>query len=158
MELRVGNGVDVHQLVDGRACIIGGVQIPYQKGLLGHSDADVLIHSLIDALLGACGLGVIGEHFPDTDLSYAGISSLILLERCCSKMIGFRLVNADVTVIAQAPKLAPYFEKMKVKIADAIGCSVDRINIKATTTEHLGFAGRGEGIASVATVLVEKEI
>lgn len=152
MQARVGIGYDVHQLVAGRPLIIGGVTIPYEQGLSGHSDADVLIHAICDAILGALGLGDIGRHFPDTDPAYNGISSLILLERVmqqCQRQ-GYCIGNVDSIIIAQRPKLSPYIETMRQTLADALHTAPDNVNVKATTTETLGFAGRGEGIAAQA--------
>lgn len=149
---RIGNGYDVHRLVEGRALIMGGVPIPYEKGLLGHSDADVLVHAIMDALLGACGERDIGKHFPDTDNSYKGISSLKLLEKVKEiiEQKGYAVGNIDSIIVAQAPKMAPHIEYMKQNIAETLGIDVETVNIKATTTEGLGFAGQGEGIASYA--------
>lgn len=157
--LRIGHGYDVHQLTSGRKLILGGVEIPHTVGLLGHSDADVLVHALMDALLGAAALGDIGQHFPDTDAAYEGISSIRLLERVASLLDekGYRTVNADITVIAQKPKLAPYLPLMTEKIAAALGIMPEQLNIKATTEEHLGFTGRLEGISAHAVALIEKE-
>ena len=157
--MRIGHGYDVHRLVPGRKLILGGVEIPWEYGLLGHSDADVLIHALMDALLGAAGLGDIGKAFPDTDPAYAGISSMILLERVRGMLEkgNWRLVNADITVIAQRPKLSPYLEQMKSVLADAMCADWDQLNIKATTEEGLGFTGSGEGIAAHAVVLIENQ-
>lgn len=155
--VRIGHGYDVHRLTEGRKCIIGGVDIPYDKGLLGHSDADVLLHALSDALLGAAALGDIGKHFPDTDPAYKGISSMVLLSRVYSLLQskGYSVVNADITVIAQAPKLAPHIPAIRENIASCLGTDVDRINVKATTEEGLGFTGSGEGIACHAVCLIE---
>ena len=152
--LRVGIGYDVHRLVDERKLILGGVTIPFEKGLLGHSDADVLTHAICDAILGALRLGDIGKHFPDNDPSYEGISSMILLGKVMELMKerGYRLGNLDAVVIAQRPKLRPYIEEMQQRLADALQSSPERVNVKATTTEGLGFAGTGEGIASQAVV------
>ena len=150
--MRVGLGYDVHKLVEGRDLIIGGVQIPYEKGLLGHSDADVLLHAIMDALLGAAALGDIGKHFPDTDPKYKGISSIKLLEYV-RELIDDELYvvgNIDATIIAQRPKMAPYIEQMKKNVADALAIEVSQVNIKATTEEGLGFTGSGEGISSQA--------
>lgn len=147
--MRIGIGYDVHQLVPGRKLILGGVEIPYEKGLLGHSDADVLAHAIMDALLGAAGMGDIGRHFPDTDPAYAGANSLELLKQV-HHLIGERGYcpnNIDAVIIAQQPKLAPYMDAMQQRIAEAMEMTRDRVNIKATTTESLGFEGRGEGIA-----------
>ncbi len=157
--MRIGHGYDVHRLCEGRKLIIGGVDIPYEKGLLGHSDADVLVHALMDAMLGALALGDIGKLFPDTDESYAGADSIELL-KAVSKRIeaqGYVLSNADCTIIAQRPKMAPHIEKMRSNIADAVGVDVTQISVKATTEEHLGFTGEGLGIAAHAVVLLEKE-
>lgn len=153
---RVGNGYDVHELVEGRRLILGGIDIPFEKGLLGHSDADVLVHALMDALCGAVVLGDIGKLFPDTDPAYKGISSLILLSRVAEKVekMGWILGNADIIVCAQRPKLAPYIVEMRQKLAEVMRCNIDQISIKATTTEKLGFVGREEGMASYATVLL----
>ena len=151
-------GYDVHRLVENRKLILGGVEIPYEKGLLGHSDADVLLHAIMDALLGAAALGDIGKHFPDTDPAYKGISSILLLEhvgRLLEKE-GIRIGNIDATVIAQRPKLAPYIMNMRENIAKALSIDIDQINVKATTEEGLGFTGEGLGIASNAICLVEK--
>ena len=154
--MRIGNGFDVHALTTGRKLIIGGVMIPHETGLAGHSDADVLTHAIMDALLGAAGLGDIGRHFPDTDPAFENISSLILLERVESQLKNLRLVidYVDCVVIAERPKLAPYLEEMKHKLAQGMQIPVSRINIKATTTEKLGFTGRKEGIAAQAVVLL----
>ena len=159
VDYRVGNGYDVHRLVEDRSLIIGGVTIPYEKGLLGHSDADVLIHAIMDALLGAAAMGDIGQHFPDNDPQYEGISSLLLLEKTASllKESGWSVGNIDATIIAQKPKMAPHIEKMRQNIASVLNIGQDRINIKATTEEGLGFTGRGEGIASQAAALIYKE-
>ena len=157
--MRIGNGYDVHRLVEGRKLILGGVEIPYAKGLLGHSDADVLLHALSDAILGAIGEGDIGRHFPDTDPAYKGADSIKLLRHVMdlADAKGFRIGNVDVTVVAQRPKLAPFIQQMRGNIARALYTEVDRVNVKATTTEELGFAGRGEGIASYAVALLEKK-
>jgi len=157
--IRVGQGFDVHQLTEGRACIIGGVTIPYEKGLLGHSDADVLLHAVSDAVLGALALGDIGKHFPDTDEAYKDADSVKLLERVwtLAKERGYRLSNADATIIAQAPKMAPYIPAMVDVIARTLEANADQVNVKATTSERLGFTGRGEGIAAQAVVLLVKE-
>ena len=155
--MRVGLGYDVHKLVEGRDLIIGGVQIPYEKGLLGHSDADVLLHAIMDALLGAAALGDIGKHFPDTDSKYKGISSIKLLEYV-RELIDDELYvvgNIDATIIAQRPKMAPYIEQMKKNIADALAIEVSQVNIKATTEEGLGFTGSGEGISAQAIASLE---
>ena len=158
--LRIGQGYDVHQLVEGRKLILGGVEIPFEKGLLGHSDADVLLHALMDALLGAAGLGDIGKLFPDTDPRYKGISSLELLRQVAAALeaAGYGLVNADVTLLAQAPKIAPYREVMRANIAGALGVDeLERISVKATTEEGLGFTGDGSGMAAQAIALLEKK-
>ena len=155
--MRVGLGYDVHKLVEGRDLIIGGVQIPYEKGLLGHSDADVLLHAIMDALLGAAALGDIGKHFPDTDSKYTGISSIKLLEYV-RELIDDELYvvgNIDATIIAQRPKMAPYIEQMKKNVADALAIEVSQVNIKATTEEGLGFTGSGEGISAQAIASLE---
>ena len=156
--MRIGHGYDVHRLVECRDLILGGVQIPYEKGLLGHSDADVLLHAVSDALLGAAALGGIGKHFPDTDPAYKGADSLKLLEIVAQRVknAGFSVSNVDVTMIAQAPKLRPYIDTMRQNIANAIGVTVDRVNVKATTEEHLGFTGTGEGMACHAVCLLEE--
>ncbi|CAM3976953.1 2-C-methyl-D-erythritol 2,4-cyclodiphosphate synthase [Cohnella lubricantis] len=152
--IRVGQGFDVHQLTEGRDCIIGGVKIPYEKGLLGHSDADVLLHAISDAVLGALALGDIGKHFPDTDPAFKGADSVKLLEHvwALAKERGYKLGNADATIIAQAPKMAPYIPAMAEVIARALEADVSQVNVKATTSERLGFTGRGEGIAAQAVV------
>jgi len=154
--MRIGQGYDVHKLVEGRDLFLCGEKIEYEKGLLGHSDADVAIHALCDALLGAGALGDIGKHFPDTSDKFKGISSVILLKETVKllKDKGYSIENADVTIVAQAPKLLPYIEKMRKNLADAMGVDVDRVSVKATTTEKLGFEGRGEGISSTAVVLI----
>ena len=154
---RIGQGFDAHQLVQGRKLIIGGVDIPYEKGLLGHSDADVLVHAIIDALLGASGLGVIGQLFPDNDPTYKGISSIILLQRVSDLLRDYSINNLDATIIAQEPKLQGYFQEMKSNIAKCLSIDDNRVNIKATTTEMMGFTGRKEGIAAMATVLLTKK-
>ncbi|MFJ5763247.1 2-C-methyl-D-erythritol 2,4-cyclodiphosphate synthase [Neobacillus sp. NPDC093182] len=155
---RIGQGFDVHQLTEGRPLIIGGITIPYEKGLLGHSDADVLLHTVSDACLGAIGEGDIGRHFPDTDPNFKDADSAKLLEHVWQlvKDRGYELVNADCTIIAQKPKMAPYIQSMKERIAELLNASPEQINVKATTTEKLGFTGRGEGIASQAVVLLKK--
>jgi len=157
--MRIGHGYDVHRLVAGRKLILGGVDVPYTKGLLGHSDADVLLHALSDAILGAIGEGDIGKHFPDTDPAYKGADSLKLLRHvmALADAKGYRIGNVDVTVVAQRPKLASYIPQMRVNIARTLSCDEERVNVKATTTEELGFAGRGEGIASYAVALLEKK-
>lgn len=158
MDVRIGHGYDVHRLTEGRALIIGGVEIPHKTGLLGHSDADVLLHAIADSLLGACALGDIGKHFPDTDEKYRGADSLELLKRTNEliKLSGYSVGNVDATVIAQEPKLAPYIAQMRKNIADALSIDIDRVSVKATTEEHLGFTGAGDGIASHAVSLVYK--
>ncbi len=154
--MRVGMGYDVHRLVEGRDLIIGGVKIPYEKGLLGHSDADVLLHAISDALLGAAALGDIGKHFPDSDPAYKGISSILLLERVGELLEenGFLIENIDATIIAQAPKMRPYIDTMRENIARALGVMIEQVNVKATTEEGLGFTGCGEGISSQAICLL----
>lgn len=156
--VRAGIGYDVHKLVEGRKLILGGVEIPYEKGLLGHSDADVMLHALTDALLGAAALGDIGLHFPDTDPAYEGADSLMLLKKACGMLTdkGCRINNVDVTIIAQRPKLRPYIPKMQENIAGVLGIPVDRVNVKATTEEGLGFTGSGEGISSQAIAVIEQ--
>ena len=155
--MRIGHGYDVHRLVEGRALIVGGVHIPYEKGLLGHSDADVLTHAVMDALLGAASLGDIGKQFPDTDPTYKGADSLKLAEHVAAllRKQGYRIGNIDATVIAQAPKLAPHIPAMKQNLACALGCDAGCINVKATTEERLGFTGEGLGIAAHAVCLIE---
>ena len=155
--VRIGHGLDVHQLVEGRKCIIGGVEIPHEKGLLGHSDADVLLHAICDALLGAAGLGDIGRHFPDTDVQYKGADSRVLLREVIEllKKSGYAVGNIDATIIAQAPKMAPHIQRMCLNIAADCGIEVSQVNVKATTTEKLGFTGRGEGIAAEAVCLIQ---
>lgn len=155
--MRIGHGYDVHQLVAERQLVLGGVEVPYSLGLLGHSDADVLLHAICDAILGALGAGDIGKHFPDSDAAYRGISSLKLLRHVVDLAAaqGYTVGNLDSTVIAQRPKLAPYIGEMVDKIAVACGVSASRINVKATTTEELGFEGRGEGISAHAVVLLQ---
>lgn len=159
MDMRIGSGYDVHQLTEGRKLILGGVDIPYEKGLLGHSDADVLLHALMDALLGAAALGDIGKHFPDTDEEYRGISSLKLLEHV--KLLisdsGYSVGNADITVIAQKPKIASYIPAMRKNIAETLGIEIERVNVKGTTTEKLGFVGRCEGIACEAVCILYRQ-
>lgn len=156
--MRVGFGYDVHRLTENRKLILGGVLIPYEKGLLGHSDADVLIHAIMDALLGAAAMGDIGKHFPDTDPSYAGADSMVLL-RQVRKLLeteDFQIGNIDATIIAQEPKLAGYIPAMQERIGSVLDLALSRVNVKATTTEHLGFAGRGEGISACAVCILEK--
>ena len=156
--LRIGHGYDVHRLTEGRALILGGVEIPYEKGLLGHSDADVLTHAVMDALLGAAALGDIGKLFPDSDAAYKDISSIELLKRVKARLseAGFEAVNLDATILAQAPKLAPYRDEMRGNIACALDIPVSRVSVKATTEEGLGFTGSGEGIAAHAVALLEQ--
>ena len=158
-DLRIGTGFDVHALVEKRDLIIGGVTIPYEKGLDGHSDADVLLHAISDALLGALALGDIGKHFPDTDSEYKNADSRELLRRVMHLIDerGFEVANLDSTIIAQAPKMAPYVDEMRQNIADDLNIKLGRVSVKATTTEKLGFTGRGEGIASQATVLLKRK-
>ena len=156
--MRIGFGYDVHKLVEGRKLILGGVEIPYTLGLLGHSDADVMLHSVMDALLGAAALGDIGKHFPDTDPAFKGIDSMLLLNKVYAllKENGYKVNNIDVTVAAQAPKLAPFIEDMRKNLAEALEVELSQINVKATTTEHLGFEGRGEGISSYCVCTIAK--
>lgn len=156
MDFRVGTGFDVHKLVTERKLILGGVEIPYAKGLLGHSDADVLLHALMDALIGAAALGDIGRHFPDTDEKYKGISSMKLLKEVKGLLDAdnYKISNVDVTVIAQKPKISPYIEEMRANVADVLDIEMNRVNIKGTTTEKLGFTGRGEGIACEAVACI----
>jgi 2-C-methyl-D-erythritol 2,4-cyclodiphosphate synthase len=158
-DMRIGHGFDVHAFATDRKLIIGGVDIPYELGLAGHSDADVLLHAICDALLGAAGLGDIGRHFPDSDGAFAGIDSRILLRRVAEQLTqrGWRVGNVDATIIAQAPKMAPHIARMTAHIADDLGIAIDRVNVKATTTEKLGFTGRGEGIAAEAVCLIERD-
>lgn len=154
--MRIGMGYDVHRLVEGRPLVMGGVTIPYELGLLGHSDADVLLHAIADALLGAAALGDIGKHFPDTDPAYKGISSIILLEKV-GKLLEenmFFIENIDATIIAQAPKMRPYIDQMRANIAGALGISADQVNVKATTEEGLGFTGEGKGISAQAVCML----
>ncbi len=155
--MRVGIGYDIHRLVTGRSLILGGVSIDYEKGLLGHSDADVLIHAICDALLGAAGLGDIGSYFPDTDPQYKDISSLKLLSQTCRLLTekGYRIVNLDATILAEAPKLVPHRQKMQTILADTMHISAADINIKATTTEGLGVIGKGEGIGALCIVMID---
>ena len=155
--MRIGCGYDVHRLVAGRKLVLGGVEIEHETGLLGHSDADVLLHAICDALLGAAGLGDIGQHFPDSDPAFKGISSLKLLERTVTLLsqAAWRIGNIDATVVAQRPKLAPHIPRMRANIACCCGIEETQVNVKATTTEHLGFAGREEGIAAQAVALLE---
>ena len=156
--LRIGQGYDVHRLTEGRALILGGVTVPYERGLDGHSDADVLTHAIMDALLGAAGLGDIGKLFPDSDERYRGISSLLLLKEVGKRLIenGWQVVNLDSTIVAQTPKLAPYRETMRRNLAEALGIHVSQVSVKATTEERLGFTGTGEGMACHAVCLLEE--
>ena len=153
--MRIGQGLDVHAFAAGRKLMIGGVEIPYHKGLAGHSDADVLLHAICDALLGAAALGDIGRHFPDTDAAYAGADSRRLLREVKKKLGGYRIVNVDATILAQAPRMAPHVPQMIANIAFDLGIAPGAVSIKATTTEHLGFIGRAEGIAAQAIALIE---
>ena len=157
--MRVGQGFDVHALVPGRKLVLGGVHIPHHRGLEGHSDADVLLHAVCDALLGAAGLGDIGRHYPDSDAQYAEIDSRRLLRDVAAKLAaaGWRVINVDATVIAQAPRLAPHFGAMVANIAQDLGVAPGAVNLKATTTEGLGFTGRGEGIAAMAVALIQED-
>ena len=157
--MRIGIGYDVHRLVEGRALILGGVTIPWEKGLLGHSDADVLVHAIMDALLGAAALGDIGRHFPDSDEKYKGISSMALLSQVYQLLNenGYSVVNVDATVVLQKPKLLPYIDKMRENIAFALNVDVSSVNVKATTEEKLGFTGREEGVSAHAVALIEKK-
>ena len=159
MKIRVGHGYDVHRFADDSKLILGGVEIPYEKGLLGHSDADVLVHAVMDSLLGAAALGDIGTHFPDTDMKYSGADSIELLKEVVRllKEKGFAVSNIDVTVIAQKPKLKPYIEEMRGRIASAMDTDIENVSIKATTEEKLGFTGRLEGISAHCVALIEKE-
>ncbi|TDV17273.1 2-C-methyl-D-erythritol 2,4-cyclodiphosphate synthase [Paraburkholderia caballeronis] len=156
MDIRIGQGYDVHALVPGRPLVIGGVTVPYDRGLLGHSDADVLLHAITDALFGAAALGDIGRHFPDTDTRFAGANSRVLLRECAARVAqaGFTIGNVDSTVIAQAPKLAPHIDAMRATIAEDLKLPLDRVNVKAKTNEKLGYLGRGEGIEAQAAVLL----
>ncbi len=156
MDFRIGQGYDVHQLVEGRPLIIGGVNIPYERGLLGHSDADVLLHAITDALFGAAAMGDIGRHFPDTDAEFSGADSRVLLREAFARVseAGFGIVNVDTTVIAQAPKLAPYIEAIRANIAEDLELPLTRVNVKAKTNEKLGYLGRKEGIEAQAAVLL----
>ena len=158
-DIRVGHGFDVHAFAENRKLIIGGVDIPHDLGLAGHSDADVLLHAICDALLGAAGLGDIGRHFPDTDAAFFGIDSRILIRRVAEQLRqrNWRVGNVDATIIAQAPKMAPHIARMTAHIADDLGVAIDRVNVKATTTEKLGFTGRREGIAAEAVCLIERD-
>ena len=157
--LRIGQSIDIHQLVEGRDLIIGGVKIDYDKGLLGHSDADVLLHAIIESIIGALGLGDIGKHFPDNDPKYKGISSMILLEHCFHLMDeqGDEINNLDSIILCEQPKMAPYIQKMKENVAKTLHCDVSQINIKATRGEKMGFVGRGEGMLAQAVVLLRKK-
>lgn len=156
--LRIGHGYDVHRLTEGRRLILGGVEVPYEKGLLGHSDADVLTHAVMDALLGAAALGDIGKLFPDSDAAYAGADSIALLERVTALLRehGWQVGNVDATVVAQTPRLAPYIPEMRRRLAEAMGLDVDCVSVKATTEERLGFTGSGEGMAAHAVALIER--
>ena len=156
---RIGHGYDVHKLVENRKLILGGVDIPYEKGLLGHSDADVLVHAVCDALLGAAALGDIGKHFPDTDMKYKNADSLVLLSCVCNLISkeGYEICNIDSTVIAQRPKLASFIPQMRVKIAAACSVDIEKVNIKATTEEGLGFTGTGEGISAHSVTIIKKK-
>ena len=158
MGIRIGHGYDVHRLTEGRRLILGGVDVPYERGLLGHSDADVLAHAVMDALLGAAGLGDIGQHFPDSDPAYAGADSLRLLDHVMALLAqrGWRVGNVDATIIAQRPKLAGYIPQMRQNLAERMGVAPEQVNVKATTEEKLGFTGAGEGIAAHAVALLEQ--
>lgn len=158
-DLRIGYGYDVHQLTEGRSLVLGGVSIPYEKGLAGHSDADVLVHAICDALLGAAALGDIGQHFPDHDPNYKDIESLVLLDKCRELLTArdYSISNIDATIVAQQPKLAPYIEQMRRSIGEVLSLNTDRISVKATTSERLGFEGKGEGVSASATALIYKE-
>ncbi|MFC0397113.1 2-C-methyl-D-erythritol 2,4-cyclodiphosphate synthase [Paraburkholderia rhizosphaerae] len=159
MDFRIGQGYDVHALVPGRPLIIGGVTVPYDRGLLGHSDADVLLHAITDALFGAASLGDIGRHFPDTDKEFAGADSRVLLRECAARIAraGFAIANVDSTVIAQAPKLAPHIDAMRANIAADLQLPLERVNVKAKTNEKLGYLGRGDGIEAQAAVLLTRK-
>jgi len=159
MTIRIGTGFDVHALVPGRRLVLGGVTIPFDKGLDGHSDADVLVHAIGDALLGALALGDLGRHFPDSDQRFKGADSRALLRHIVALMRerGFRIGNVDATVVAQAPRLAPHVEAMRANLAADLGCAADDVSVKATTTERLGFCGRGEGIAAMASIIVVRD-
>jgi 2-C-methyl-D-erythritol 2,4-cyclodiphosphate synthase len=154
--MRIGTGYDVHRFAPDRKLILGGVEIPYEKGLLGHSDADVIVHAIMDALLGAAALGDIGQHFPDTDPAYEGISSILLLKKCGALLAahGYAVGNIDSIIIAQQPKMMPHLDAMRRNVADALGIDKEQVSIKATTEERLGFTGRGEGIAAQAVCLL----
>lgn len=156
--IRIGQGYDVHRLVEGRKLILGGVTIPWEKGLLGHSDADVLLHAVMDALLGAAALGDIGKLFPDTDPGYAGADSRMLLREVCARLTadGWVIGNVDATVVAQRPKLAPFISEMRRRMAEDMGIMQEQVSVKATTEEHMGFTGRGEGISAMAVVLLDR--
>ena len=158
-EMRVGHGYDVHRLSEGRRLVLGGVDIPWERGLLGHSDADVLTHAVMDALLGAAGMGDIGQHFPDSDPAYTGADSLKLLEHVMSllRRAGWSVGNVDATVLAQRPKLSPHIAQMRENLAEAVGVTSDRVNVKATTEEGLGFTGTGEGMAAHAVALLLRD-
>lgn len=158
--MRIGHGYDVHRLAEDRKLILGGVEIPHTRGLLGHSDADVLLHAIADALLGAAALGDIGKLFPDSDIQYKDADSLVLLHRVYTKLscLGYRVENIDATVIAQAPKLAPYIQKMRSNIARALEIDISAVSVKATTEEGLGFSGEGLGIATHAVCLIERQL
>lgn len=155
---RIGHGYDVHRLVEGRKLILCGVDIPYEKGLLGHSDADVALHAVSDALLGALALGDIGKHFPDSDAKYKGISSMLLLQNVAELVRdnGYGIGNIDVTIVAQMPKLSPYIQQMRENVANACGCEIEAVSVKATTSEKLGFEGEGAGISATAVALLKK--
>lgn len=157
-EMRIGLGYDAHAFSEGRSLVLGGVNVPFERGLMGHSDADVLVHAIMDAVLGALREGDIGRHFPDTDASYAGISSIELLRRVAGIVAqsGFRVVDVDSVLVCELPKISPYREQMRAAVADALGVAVERVGVKATTTEGLGFEGRGEGIAAQAVALLER--
>ena len=157
-KLRIGHGYDVHRLVSGRPLILGGVDVPYEKGLDGHSDADVLLHAIMDAILGAAALGDIGKLFPDSDEAYRNISSLLLLKKTAETLetAGYAVVNLDATLVAQAPKIGAYLDEMRRNIADALAIDISQVSVKATTEEHLGFTGSGEGMAAHAVTLIEK--
>lgn len=156
--IRIGHGYDVHRLTEGRKLILGGVEIPFEKGLLGHSDADVLVHAVMDSLLGAAGMGDIGLHFPDTDAAYSGADSLMLLDRVREKLAeaGYSIGNIDATILCQRPKLRPFIDTMRENIASVLGMNAELVNVKATTEEHLGFTGEGLGIAAHAVCIIEK--
>lgn len=156
---RIGQSIDIHQLVEGRDLIVGGVKIKHDKGLLGHSDADVLLHAVIESVIGALGLGDIGQHFPDTDPKYKGISSMILLEHCYHLMNdhGYEIHNLDSIILCEQPKMAPHIQKMKENVANTLHCNVNQINIKATRGEKMGFVGRQEGMVAQAVVLLRKK-